>query len=145
MIAMDVFRKMIGMDPFKKPLNLFPAIRAMYDDASEGRVVELAFGTATRSIKQERMRISGDCLRDELYHRGGKAKLNSPVNPYKLSLAYTVDIGSGVEAHPEVNLHTTRRVAENPNPQLFDALVRKSVGSTDYDHVRERIIHFAQQ
>lgn len=141
--AMEAFRKMVGFDPFKKPLNLFPAMKKMYDEVSEGRVVELAFGTTTRSIKQERMRISGDCLRDELYHRGGKEKLKTPVNPYKLSLAYTVDIGGGVEARPEVNLHTTRRIAENPNPQLFDALVRKSVGLLDYNHVRERIIHFA--
>lgn len=143
MIAMDVFRKLVGTDPFKKPLNLFPAMKAMYDDASEGRVVELAFGTTTRSIKQERMRLSGDCLRDELYHKGGKEKLKTPVKPYKLSLAYTIDLGGGVEANPEVNLHTTRRVAENPNPQLFDALIRKSVGLFDYDYVRERIIHFA--
>lgn len=142
-IAIDVFRRLVGLDPFKKPLNLFPAMKAMYDDASEGRVVELAFGTSTRSIKQERMRLSADCLRNELYHKGGKEKLKTPVNPYKLSLAYTIDLGGGIDSHPEVNLHTTRRVAENPNPQLFDALVRKSVGLLDYNHVRERIIHFA--
>jgi hypothetical protein len=48
-----------------------------------------------------------------------------------------------VEAHPELNLHTTSHVAENPNPQLFDAVIRKTVGFTDYDHVRQRILHFA--
>ena len=142
-LVMDAFRKLLGSDPFKKPLNLFPAMKKMYDKANEGRVVELAFGTTTKSIKQERMRLSGDCLRDELYHVGGKEKLKTPVKPYKLSLAYTVGLGGGVEAEPEINLHTTRRVAENPNPQLFDALVRKSVGLIDYEHVRERIIHFA--
>lgn len=144
MVALDVFRKLVGIDPFKKPLNLFHAMKAMYDKSAEGRVVELAFGTTTRSVKQERMRMSGDCLRDELYHKGGKEKLKTPVNPYRLSLAYTVDLGGGVEAHPEVDLHTTRRFAENPNPQLFDVVVRKSVGMLDYHFVRERIIHFAK-
>jgi hypothetical protein len=53
-----------------------------------------------------------------------------------------VDLG-GIESHPELSLHSTSRVADKPNPQLFDAVVRKTVGFKDYDHVRERILHFA--
>lgn len=138
------FKKLTGIDPFGDPINLFPLLAKMYDASGEGRVVELAFGTTTRSIKHERMRVSADCLRSELYHMGGKANLKTPVRPYKLSIAYTVNLGGGVEAQPELNLHTTSYVADNPNPQLFDAVIRKTVGLTDYNHVRQRIIHFAK-
>lgn len=141
--AMAAFIKLVGADPFGTPLNLFPLLSKMYDAAGEGRVVELAFGTTTRSIKHERMRVSVDCLRTELYHMGGKKSLKTPVRPYKVSIAYTVDLGGGVEAHPELNLHTTSYVAENPNPQLYDAVLRKTVGLTDYDHVRQRLLHFS--
>ncbi|HEV2079210.1 MAG TPA: hypothetical protein VGR19_04855 [Allosphingosinicella sp.] len=142
--AMAAFTKLVGTDHFGTPLNLFPLLSKMYDEAGEGRVVELAFGTTTRSIKHERMRVSVDCLRTELYHMGGKKSLKTPVRPYKVSIAYTVNLGGKVEAHPELNLHTTSYVAENPNPQLYDAVVRKTVGLTDYEHVRERILHFSK-
>lgn len=141
--AIAAFTKLVGGDPFHTPLNLFPLLSKMYDADGEGRVVELAFGTTTRSIKHERMRVSVDCLRTELYHMGGKKSLKTPVRPYKVSIAFTIDLGGGVEAHPELNLHTTSYVAENPNPQLYDAVVRKAVGLTDYEHVRERILHFS--
>ena len=65
--AMIAFTKLVGTDPFGTPLNLFPLLSKMYDADGEGRVVELAFGTTTRSIKHERMRVSVDCLRTELY------------------------------------------------------------------------------
>lgn len=142
--AMAAFDNLVGGNLFKAPLNLFPILSKMYDAAGEGRVVELAFGTTTRSIKHERMRVSVDCLRTELYHMGGKKSLKTPVRPYKVSIAYTVDLGGGVESRPELNLHTTSYVAENPNPQLYDAVVRKTVGLADYEHVRERILHFSK-
>lgn len=141
--AMAAFNKLVSSDPFGTPVNLFPLLMKMYEEAGEGRVVELAFGTTTRSIKHERMRVSVDCLRTELYHMGGKKNLKTPVTPYKVSIAYTFDLGGGVESHPELNLHTTSYIADNANPQLYDAVIRKTVGLADYEHVRERILHFA--
>ena len=140
---MKAFVKAIKTDPFGSPINLFPLLKKMYDAPNEGRVVELAFGTQTRSTKHERMRVSADSLRTELYHVGGKANLNAPVSPYRLSISYTVSLGGDIEAEPELNLYSTNHIAENPNPQLFDALIRKTVGFEDYEFVRERILHFA--
>ncbi|MFN3619780.1 hypothetical protein [Sphingorhabdus sp.] len=140
--AMAAFNKLVGGNPFVAPINLFPLLMKMYEEAGEGRVVELAFGTTTRSIKHERMRVSVDCLRTELYHMGGKKNLKTPVTPYKVSIAYTFNLGGGVESHPELNLHTTSYIADNANPQLYDAVIRKTVGLFDYDHVRNRILHF---
>lgn len=142
--AMAAFVKLVGADPFGAPINLFPLLSKMYDADGEGRVVELAFGTTTRSIKHERMRVSVDCLRTELYHMGGKKSLKTPVRPYKVSIAYSVSLGGGIETNPELNLHTTSHIAENPNPQLYDAVIRKTVGLIDFDHVRQRLLHFSK-
>lgn len=142
--TMNAFRRLTGENPFKAPVNLFPALKKMYDAQNEGRVVELAFGTTTRSIKHERMRLSEECLRNELYHVGGKKRLKTPVRPYRISIAYTVDLDNGVEARPELNMHTTSYVAERANPKLYDALIRKTVGLIDYEHIRQRILHFTK-
>ncbi len=140
--TIEAFSRHVDFNPFGTPANVFPLLSRMYEAKDEGRVVELAFGTTTRSIKHERMRLSGECLRAELYHIGGKANLRSPVRPFKLSLSYQFEIGNEIDSCPELNLHATSLVGENPDPQLFDAVIRKAVGLNDYDYVRKRLLHF---
>jgi len=139
------FRDAVGVDPFGEPINLFPIIRDMYGTDAEGRVVELAFGTTTRSLKHEKMRRNRDCLRTETYHVGGKEALATELQLYKVSIAYTYPHSPDFSSHPELSLHSTSLVADNPNPQLFDAVIRKTVGLDDYNHVRERILHFINE
>jgi hypothetical protein len=50
------FTKLVKTDSFRTPVNLFPLLSKMYDSAGEGRVVEIAFGTTTRSVMHERAR-----------------------------------------------------------------------------------------
>lgn len=141
---MSWFKDIIESDPFGDPVNLFPIIKDMYETEEEGRVVELAFGTTTRSLKHEKMRRSQDCLRSETYHVGGKEALATDLDLYRVSIAYSYSFGPDFLSHPEVNLHTTSLVAGNASPQLFDAVIRKTVGFEDYEFVRQRILHFSQ-
>lgn len=141
---MSWFGEVVGGDPFHDPINLFPIIRDMYEAETEGRVVELAFGTTTRSLKHEKMRRNQDCLRSETYHVGGKEALATDLDLYRVSIAYSYSFGPDFVSHPEVNLHTTSLVAGNASPQLYDAVIRKTVGFEDYEFVRQRILHFAQ-
>jgi len=138
------FSDLIDEEPFLDPINLFPIIKNMYEADDEGRVVELAFGTTTRSLKHEKMRRSQDCLRSETYHMGGKEALATDLDLYRVSIAYSYQFGPDFVSHPEVNLHTTSLVAGNASPQLYDAVIRKTIGFEDYDFVRQRILHFAQ-
>jgi hypothetical protein len=84
---------LVKSDNLSSPINLFPLINEMYKAQNEGTVVELAFGTTTASLKHEKMRRRAACLRKEAYHRGGKAALSTPIEPYRLSIMWTLPLG----------------------------------------------------
>jgi hypothetical protein len=69
-----------------KCVNLFPAIKNVYDDATEGMVVELGFTTDTGSAKNEKMRQAD--LRKELFHMGGKAAVKDIITPFRLAVRW---------------------------------------------------------
>lgn len=133
---------LVGKDILGTPLNLFPLIDQIYKAKDEGTVVELAFGTTTASIKHEKMRRRHSDLRNENYHVGGKAALNTPIEPYKLSVVYKRRISERKSSTPELSLHSSVRISGKTQPVLTDAVVRKCIGFDDFDHVRSRIEHF---
>lgn len=65
--------------------NLFPAIRAIYNNPSAGIIVELGFTTATGSAKHEKMRVNRADLRTELFHVGGKTAINGALTPFRVA------------------------------------------------------------
>lgn len=135
----ELLAQLVGFDALSTPVNLFPLINQLYQKSNEGTVVELAFGTTTASLKHEKMRRSGDCLRDEKYHLGGKAALASPIEPYRLSVQWDVAVGTDVTSRPELSLHGSSRVAMGSVPTLMDAVFRRCVGLADYEFVRSRL------
>ena len=70
------------------PVNLFPAINAIYSAPKEGCVVELGFTTDTGSAKHEKMRSGRQDLRTELFHVGGKAAVNGMLTPYRIAVRW---------------------------------------------------------
>jgi len=132
---------LVQKDRLTAPVNLFPLINEMYKARAEGTVVELAFGTTTASLKHERMRRHAACLREETYHKGGKAALKAPIEPYKLSIVWKIPITDGFST-PELGLYSTAATAASANPILTDAVIRKCMGESDYIHVESRIEHF---
>lgn len=71
-----------------QPVNLFPAVKKIYDNPNEGVVVELGFSTITASAKNEKMRKAGTDLRTEKFHVGGKAAINGQLTPYRLAVSW---------------------------------------------------------
>lgn len=69
--------KAIGRDlPWlHKPINLFPRIAQLYKQA-DGVVQSLGHVTSTKSVKVERMRSQFLDLREELFHKKGRAAVN---------------------------------------------------------------------
>ena len=72
-----------------RAVNLFPAIKSMYDDANEGIVVELGFTTDTGSSKHEKMRSNRADLRGELFHVGGKEAINGALTPFRVAVRWS--------------------------------------------------------
>jgi len=122
------------------PLNLFGAINAIYANPEEGHVVEMHFTTSTSSVKQERMRRSGLSLRDELYHVAGKAALEAPIEPYKISVNWDFPLGQEASTRPELTLSSTARMAGSSNPYLYEASITGCIGLADYSFVLDRLL-----
>lgn len=124
------------------PINVFPLIEDLYNNKSEGKVVELAFGTTTRSLKHEKMRGRGDCLREELFHLGGKNNLSQPIKPYKIGIAYSVEISGNIYTTPELSIDSSIHMADALQPYHCDILISKNIGKKDYEHIRGRIFKY---
>ncbi|MGL3104853.1 hypothetical protein [Bradyrhizobium sp. BR 1432] len=137
------FFKLIDFeDSLGVAVNLFPLINAIYRASKEGTVVELAFGTTTASTKHEKMRRKAHCLREEAYHKGGKAALSTPIEPYRLSVHWRRKIGRDKYSVPELSLHSSGRASADSHPELIDAVVRNCMGCDDFDYVKSRMEHF---
>lgn len=131
-----------GLD---QPIDLFPLIEAMYEDENEGTVVELSFKTSTASIKNEKMRRTRLCLRQELYHKGGKDALGTKIEPFKVSIRWAFR-HEGQEYQPELTLAGTSRGQQTATGttmgQLVSgAVIKNCMESVDYEHVKERLVH----
>ncbi|MFC7051463.1 hypothetical protein ACFQI3_02045 [Hansschlegelia quercus] len=122
-------------------INLFPLINAMYVSEDEGDVVELAFSTTTGSLKHEKMRRSRQSLRRELYHTSGKAGLQTPIEPYLLSLRWQRRPGRDNAAQPELELHSTSYEVASETARLYEMTVRNCLYLDDYLFVRNRAKH----
>ncbi|EEQ95772.1 hypothetical protein ACI50E_07145 [Brucella sp. ZJ1_1] len=139
-LALTQFAKLTGV-AMPEPVNVFPLIDKMYSDGTEGTVVELGFGTTTASLKNEKMRRRKMDLRSETYHKGGKAALDTPIEPFKLSIRWHRVIGKKLNSEPELSVNSTSRAAGSANPVLDRVVIRKCMGHEDYEYVRSRIAH----
>lgn len=140
--VIDALRNLIKIAFDASPLNFFPLLKLMYDSPDEGRVVEIAFGTSTASLKHEKMRRRHLDLRQETYHVGGKDALNEEIEPHKLSVEWTVQLGSGREARPELSFNSNTHNSAQPTPVLFECVIRNCIGELDFQFVMSRIRHF---
>jgi hypothetical protein len=139
--TVDAFHKIVGETVFDGPMNLFPLIDRIYNDSAEGTVVELGFGTTTASLKNEKMRRKQLDLREEQYHKGGKAALKSPIEPFRLSVTWRRKAGGGLYSNPELSINSSARAAGGENPTVDNVVIRKCMGQVDYEFVRSRIEH----
>lgn len=140
-ILMGQIRSIVGPTAMA-PVNLFPLIESMYSVSTEGLVVELAFGTTTASLKNEKMRRRRTCLRQEAYHVGGKQALASPIDIHRLSVVWELPMGGERLARPELTLAAPARSAGSAAPRLETAIIRNCTGVRDYDHVRARMMSY---
>lgn len=131
----DVFGKHILVSD----VNLFPLIDSMYFDPKEGHVVELGFGTTTASLKHEKMRRGGLCLRKEAYHKGGSDALGTPIEPHRISIVWRRPISDKAFSTPELSLNSNSFAAGSDDPTLKTVLIQKCMGEDDYQFVRQRI------
>lgn len=133
--------KLLGIPSIlKSPLNFFPLIKKLYDAKDEGKVGEIAFTTDEGSIKIEKMRVGMVDLRNETYHKAGKAAVDD-ICPYRLAILWESPISESlnIKNHLELFLQGNCRSLSSKKPVLEDVIIRKCSFSEEYKFAFERI------
>lgn len=122
--------------------NLFPLLQMIYGNKKEGKIVEIAFGTNTASLKNEKMRKGNMCLRDEVFHKAGTNALDQPIDIYKMGVRWPR--GSGEDFYEcELFLNGNQRLIHSQgSPMLSEAVFRKCMNVEDFNLIRGKIFHY---
>lgn len=133
--------KVLGVKSFlRDPVNFFPLIKKLYDAKDEGKVGELAFTTDEGSIKNEKMRVGMVDLRDETYHKAGRAAVED-ICPYRIAVLWESPISEtlGIKNNLELFLQGTCRSLSSENQILEDVIIKKCSFLEEYKFVFDKI------
>ncbi|WP_141100848.1 hypothetical protein [Roseateles aquatilis] len=119
------------------PINLFPAIKALYDDQAAGIVVELGFTTDTGSSKHEKMRSSRADLRLEQFHVGGKAAVNGILTPFRVAVRWAEE---GQRTQEEVLLPGSIRMLGSAHPYLDHMVLSGALTEAKMQATLQRVV-----
>lgn len=103
-------------------------------------MVELGFMVAGSSQKLEKTRRGEQCCREEAYHQGGIGVLDAPIQVYKVSVLWHVNLGGDVSSAPEVTISGTSAHTAEVDPFIGEMVVRNCACFRDYEYVRDRIL-----
>ena len=134
------FDNLLGCNLEFSHVNLFPVIQSLYEAQGDGAMVELGFMVTGSAQKHEKTRRGEQCCREEAYHVGGIGALDAPIQVYRTSVLWHVDLGEDVTSAPEVSIRGTSSLTADPNPFIGEMVVRNCARFEDYDHVRDRIL-----
>ncbi|WP_430427875.1 hypothetical protein [Parasphingorhabdus sp.] len=129
-----------GAKLFHKPINLYPTIRPFYN-SNEGIVQRLGYSTTTSSIKSEKMRGAGKCLRTELFHKSGMAALNkSDFQTFEIQLAWELPSKDRFKTRPELGVFGSYRMTYATNPIVSVATVSKCLTYDEFNFVAGKLM-----
>lgn len=135
-VLINLCNETFGEQYFSEPINIFPAIDSIYKDGKEGIVLELSFSIATGSLKNERMRRKRSCLRNELYHDGGKKAVQGDINPYKIAVDWSKKDST---LRPELQINGSVAILHEQTPVIGTFYVRNCSEPKDFSKVLQRI------
>lgn len=139
--AVARFAQLLGRDFLVQPVNLFPLVQRLYAATGDGMMVELGFVVSGSSQKLEKTRRGEECCREEAYHLGGVSALDEPIQPFLVSVMWSIAMAEDLSAKPEVTLRGRASHTADLDPFLGEMVVRNAVGFEDYDHVLGRLLH----
>lgn len=123
------------------PVNLFPAVRPFYEDATDGTVTQMTFQTTTGGIKDEKMprRRRDSDQRSEPYHVAGKRAVDA-ISIYRISVEWDFPVDE-VVYNPSISLAAGSPAGNGPSgtPKITGALIANCVRAADYEFAIERL------
>lgn len=138
--ARQLFDDLLGCNLELSQVNLFPLMQSLYEAQGDGSMVELGFMVTGSAQKHEKTRRGEQCCREEAYHLGGIQALDAPIQVYRTSVLWHVDLGEDVTSAPEVSIRGVSSQTAEQNPFIGEMVVRNCARFEDYDHVRDRIL-----
>lgn len=119
-------------------VNLFPAIGSLYQ-SEEGMVTHLGHTVAT-SVKHERMRGAGRCVRKELFHNGGLQAVDGKIAPFSIGITWGNDDETMAGFNPSLSLDGTYVMTYQATPTVDQASVRKCWTHEEAAFVVEKLL-----
>lgn len=136
--AAMAFNKAINFNALKGRINLFPAISPLYT-SEEGMVSHLGH-TVSTSVKHEKMRGAGRCVRQELFHAGGFKAVDGQITPFSIGVVWGLDDETSTVSNPSLNIEGTYMMTYQSNPVVDIAAVRKCASYEDASFVVDRLL-----
>lgn len=139
-LVRSTLTRMFRDDFSGKPVNLFPLIDLLYRDDTKGKVTELGFWTNSDSMKHEKMKSAGTCLREEPYHIAGSGALSEAIQPYRIQIEWTHQIAADAFTNPELSIIGRSEMLEFPGAVLLNATLRKCAGIADFEAICDTLL-----
>lgn len=137
----DKFNSLVGVIALSQIVNVFPAIKNIYEASGEGAVVNMDFTTQTGSTKNEKMRKSGLDLREELFHCGGCRAVDNQIDPFRISVRWDRQ-HQGYLNRPEISLNSNFRTSLAEYPGLYEFTASNAHCVDDYDFLVSKVIEY---
>lgn len=134
------FNKAINFNALMKRMNLFPAISPLYS-SEEGMVSHLGH-TVSTSVKHEKMRGAGRCVREELFHAGGFQAVDGQITPFSIGVVWGLDDETSTSSNPSLDIEGTYMMTYQANPVVDLAYVRKCASYNDAEFVVDRLLNY---
>lgn len=126
-------------DEFQTPVNLFPAIKSLYNKTGEGRgrVFELHFTTGNDTKRTVQIRREETDIREEPYHTQGMLAIDGVMDPFHLGICWPSLDGTGLEVRIVLpgrekmtkdhikNPLIEMQIPESPSPEDLDLVIGK--------------------
>lgn len=133
------FNTAAGDNILQTRLNLFPAIGNLYKHADEGIVTHLGHTVAT-SVKHERMRGAGRCVRRELFHNGGLQAVDGEIAPFSIGITWGLEDETMTRFNPALSLDGTYVMTYQAAPTVDLASVHKCAAEDEAAFVVDKLL-----
>lgn len=141
------FAKALEVSEIGAPIDLFPAVRSLYEDKNEGRVIEMNFVTTTGGQKNEKIlrRMGTVDQRSETYHVGGSNALSDDIKIYRIHVEWEI-VEDECRFLPSLFLSAAGPTGAGPggNPKITGATIGGCSRAVEYEFVIDKLGQKAQ-
>ena len=138
------FNSLFPNNVLHEVVNLYPAVQRLYEAEGEGIVSHLGH-TVTTSVKHERMRGPGRCVRKELFHVGGVEAVDGHITPFSIEVVWGADDETMQGFNPSLSIDGTYMMTYQSAPRIDFATLRKCAYYDDAIFVIGRLMDHLRQ